>query len=84
LWILVCCNWDIIFRIIDFEDVKLKLKQSLLNILISSKTDESDNSIEYGDDSELELEQVEYESCSENSKEESEENYCLGPDLCTV
>ena len=58
----------VVKKINQIEDEKLK--HSLLNILINSDRDESDNSIEYN--SELELEQIEYKSSSEDSKEKSE------------
>ena len=60
-----------------------KLKQSLLNILINLDINQSDNSIVTNSELELELEQIEYESYSEVSQEESEEDYCLRSDLCT-
>jgi len=69
----------VIKKIKQIEDEKLK--ETLLNILINSYIDESDNSI--GGDSELELEQIEYESSSEVSEEQSKEDYCFRPDLCT-
>jgi len=53
----------------------------LLNILINSKSEEIDNTSEE-EENELEVEQIESDNNTEYSKE-SEEDYYLGPWLCS-
>jgi len=53
----------------------------LLNILINSKSEEIDNTSEE-EENELEVEQIESDNNTEYSKE-SEEDYYLGPGLCS-